>query len=79
MLPDRGCIRGEFDGGVVLVGGAVDEDVFLTIEQMVVGNETFLLIEKRPHESHVVEVAAVGAVQQRMGEILHGPDEIVVV
>ena len=78
MLADRGGIGGELNGGVVLVGGAMDEDVLLTVKQVVVCDETLLLVEKRSHKGYVVEVAAVGGMQQRVREVLHGIDEVVV-
>ena len=78
VLADRGGIGGELDGGVVFVGGTMDEDVLLAVEQVVVGDKALLLVEERAHESHVVEVAAVGGVQQRVRKILHSADEVVV-
>ena len=77
MLLQGDRVGVELHSHIVRGGGAVDENVLLSVEQVVVGDEAVLLVEERPHESHVVQVAAVGAVHQRVGEILHCADEIV--
>ena len=63
VLAHGGGIGGEFYGGIVFRGCAVDEDILLAVKQMVVGDEPFLLVEQRPDKGHVVDVAAVSAVK----------------
>ena len=63
VLAHGGGIGGEFYGRVVFRGCAVYEDVLLAVKQMVVGNEPFLLVEQWTDECHIVDVAAIGAVE----------------
>ena len=77
VLLYSGGIWGKFYGSVVFCGSAVDENVFFAVKQVVVGDEPFLLVEQRPDECHIVDVASVGAVQKCMREVLHGIDEVV--